>query len=104
MAIFNSYVSLPEGISCYPPILVLGTTTFDHLRHHSMFAKQVEQVTGPFPPTPSVEGATYELDVYDLDFWRERLMEERLGLKEEKLGHGGGFLATGRLVVWVTLL
>jgi hypothetical protein len=43
------------------------------------------------------------LDVYDLDFWRERLMEERLGLKEEKLG-SGWFLATGRLVVWVTLL
>ncbi|CAL1134079.1 unnamed protein product [Cladocopium goreaui] len=29
------------------------------------------------------QGATYELDVYDLDFWRERLMEESLGLKEE---------------------
>ena len=53
--------------------------------HHSIIA---EHVSGLFPPTPSVEGATYELDVYDLDFWRERLMEERLGLKEEKLGSG----------------
>ena len=31
-------------------------------------------------------GFQEELDVYDLDYWRERLMEERLGLKEERLG------------------
>eukprot|EP00438_Fugacium_kawagutii_P005828 Skav231212 [mRNA] locus=scaffold2958:165351:176447:- [translate_table: standard] len=28
-------------------------------------------------------GATYDLDVFDLEFWRERLVEDRLGLKEE---------------------
>ena len=30
-------------------------------------------------------GATYELDHFDLEFWRERLLEDRLGLKEEYL-------------------
>jgi len=29
------------------------------------------------------QGATYELDHFDLEFWRERLLEDRLGLKEE---------------------
>lgn len=43
----------------------------------------------------SLVGATYDLDVFDLEFWRERLLEDRLGLKEEFLGAAGAGAGAG---------
>lgn len=41
------------------------------------------------------------MDVFDLEFWRERLVEDRLGLKEESLGGAAGAVGAVGAVGWM---